>query len=247
MTSKSSQSVAIVGGGISGVCLAVALIQRGLNVQIYEQAHKYGEIGAGVAFAPNSIRSMQACSPDIYHAFEKVATRNQTKEKQNVWFDFKDGYSDAEIGSEKILFTLKNDTGSNCVHRAHFLDEMVKLVPEGITHFHKHLDTIEQGEEGEQLTLKFHDGTTAKADAVIGCDGIKSRVRAWMLGEDHPATPPVYTHKYAYRGLIPMAKAIEALGEDNAVNAKFYVNHITMYCPVSTMLTSNSSAKMATS
>lgn len=225
MSNKSSPSIAIVGGGISGVVLAIALERRGLNVQIYEQAHKFGEIGAGVAFSPNATRAMRSCSPEIYEAFEKVATRNQSPEKKQVWFDFKDGYKkDQEIGKEQVYFTLNNDDGANAVHRAHFLDEMVKLVPDGITHFKKHLDTIEHGQDSGKLTLKFHDGTTAVADAVIGCDGIKSRVRAWMLGDNHPAIPPVYTHKYAYRGLIPMPKAIEALGKDNAQNAKMHVS-----------------------
>lgn len=59
--------------------------------------------------------------------------------------------------------------------------------------------------------------------AVIGCDGIKSRVRQLIVGENHPAAHPTYTHKYAYRGLIPMEKAKEALGEDNAVNAKLHM------------------------
>lgn len=165
---------------------------------------------------------MQACSPDVYEAFEKVVTHNQWP-KKNVWFDFQDGYDkDSKVGEEKLLFTLTNDYGANSVHRAHFLDEVVKLVPEGVTHFKKHLDTIEPRED-EMVTLRFHDGTTAEADAVVGCDGIKARTRAWMLGEDHPGAAPVYTHKYAYRGLIPMQRAVDALGDDNAKNGKMHL------------------------
>ena len=61
--STTRPSIAIVGGGISGAVLAIALIRRGIDVQVYEQAHAFGEIGAGVAFgefasspfAPHSI------------------------------------------------------------------------------------------------------------------------------------------------------------------------------------------------
>ena len=168
---------------------------------------------------------MKACSPDIYEAFEKVATRNQWPEKKDVWFDFVDGYDkDAPVGKEKKLFSLRNSDGNNAVHRAHFLDEVVKLVPEGITHFKKHLDTIEQLSPEGKVTLKFHDGTTASADAVIGCDGIKARTRAWMLGgDDKPGAAPVYTHKYAYRGLIPMQHAVAELGEDLAKNSHMHM------------------------
>ncbi|KAI6832635.1 salicylate hydroxylase [Hortaea werneckii] len=217
-------TIAIVGGGISGATLAIALIRRGINVTVYEQAHAFGEIGAGVAFSPNSVRAMQACSPDIYNAFEKVCTTNQWPSKKNIWFEFSDSMDQNQaVGQEKRLFTLYNDTGANAVHRAHFLDELVKLIPEGVTQFKKLLDTIEQTSADSKVTLKFHDGTTAEADAVIGCDGIKARTRAWMLGDDHPGAPPVYTYKYAYRGLIPMERAVEALGEDNAKNSKMHL------------------------
>ena len=74
------------------------------------------------------------------------------------------------MGEEKLLFSLENDYGANSVHRANFLDEMTKLVPEGVTHFKKHLDTIEQAAGEEKMKLRFHDGTTAEADAVSICD-----------------------------------------------------------------------------
>ncbi|MCJ1413698.1 hypothetical protein MMC32_000022 [Xylographa parallela] len=229
MTSQSDEGkqafdIAIIGGGIAGITLAIALINRSINVKIYEQAHAFGEIGAGVAFSPNATQAMEICSDGIYQGFEKVATKNQWASKKGVWFDFVDGYHhDESMGNqEKFLFQLSNELGQNAVHRAHFLDEMVKLVPEGVSHFRKHLDVVTEEESGK-LRMKFHDGSEALADAVIGCDGIKSRVRQLILGEDDPASQPQYTHKYAYRGLIPVKKATEVLGEENAVNAKLHM------------------------
>jgi salicylate hydroxylase len=73
------------------------------------------------------------------------------------------------------------------------------------------------------MVMNFLDGTTAEADCVIGCDGIKSRVRQILFGKDHPSARPVYTHKYAYRGLIPMEKAVVAVGEERAQNACMHV------------------------
>jgi len=113
--------VAIVGGGISGVTLALALINRGIEVQIYEQAHKFGEIGAGVAFNPAASRAMEVCSPEIYEAFESVATNNQWPEKSKVWFDWLDGQNDKEVGKEEYCFTISNSSGNNAVHRYFWL------------------------------------------------------------------------------------------------------------------------------
>lgn len=48
---------------------------------------------------------------------------------------------------------------------------------------------------------------------MIGCDGIRSRVRQLVFGEENPASYPHYSHKYAARGLIPMDKAKAALGD----------------------------------
>ncbi|WVQ68032.1 uncharacterized protein L199_006238 [Kwoniella botswanensis] len=221
----SQPRIAIIGGGISGVCLAIALQKRNIDVTLYEQAPKFGEIGAGVAFNPAATRAMKLCSTDIYDAFEKVATTNMSSEKQKTWFDWLDGEADEPIGQEPYLFSVTNEFGANAVHRAHFLDEIVDLLKEGTTKFGKHLDTIIDEGDTKPLKMRFHDGTEEETDAIIGCDGIKSSVRTWMLGKDYPGSSPSYTHKYAYRGLIPMKKAVEALGEDLAQNAKMHMGH----------------------
>lgn len=65
---------------------------------------------------------------------------------------------------------------------------------------------------------------------VIGCDGIKSRVRALLLGDDlHPAASPSFTHKYAYRGLVPMDKAVAAVGEELASNSCMHVCVVSVF------------------
>jgi salicylate hydroxylase len=164
MTSSNRLDIAIVGGGISGVTLAIALLDRGLKVNVYEQASRFGEIGAGVAFNPAAARAMKICSHKIFTAYEKVVTRNQGGEKQDIWFDWVDGHNDTKVGEEEYAFSIGNESGANAVHRAHFLDELVKHVPDGVTQFGKHLDTIRELQDGK-LKLKFHDGTDATADA----------------------------------------------------------------------------------
>jgi salicylate hydroxylase len=167
---------AIIGEGIAGLALGVALHKRNISVTIYEAAAHFGEIGAGVAFTRNAVEAMQICDSGVYEAFSKVITNNQWPSKQKVWFDFLDGMNKT-TGHQEAEFTILSEVGMNGVHRAAFLDEMVKLVEgEGIAQFGKRLEEIEEGSNGK-LSMKFKDGTTAVADAVIGCDGIKSRVR----------------------------------------------------------------------
>ena len=228
MASSKDFEIAIIGGGIAGMTLAIALLKRNIKVKIYEQAHKFGEIGAGVAFGPNAVRAMQICDRAIEAAFDRTVTHNQWPSKRRVWFDFLDGTStvtagDGDSGYQDALFSVPCSQGSNGVHRAHYLAELLKLFPESLTALGHHLDNVSESKDTGRLLLHFHNGDLAEADAVIGCDGIKSRVRQLIVGEDHPSAHPGYSHKYAYRGLIPMEKAIEAVGEERALNSCFYV------------------------
>lgn len=71
--------------------------------------------------------------------------------------------------------------------------------------------------------MKFADGTITEADAVIGCDGIKSVCREFVLGKNNQLSQPMFTGKHAYRGLIPMEKAIAAIGAEKAQNRTMFL------------------------
>ncbi|CAG9986792.1 unnamed protein product [Clonostachys byssicola] len=214
MTPQKDIDIAIVGGGIAGLTLAIALHHRGVPFTLYEQAPAFGEIGAGVSFTPSAVQAMKCCHDGIYAAFEKVCTRNEWESKQKLWFDYHDGYNTPPGHS----FPISNSLGQRGVHRAEFLDQLVNLIPQHVARFNKVLTSISDAANGK-LVMEFLDGTTAEADAIIGCDGIKSRVRQELF----PTSNPSYSHKYAYRGLIPMNKAIEAVGNENAQNACMYM------------------------
>lgn len=113
----------------------------------------------------------------------------------------------------------------SAAHRAQFLDELVKLIPEGCATFGKALKDVEMLSEEQGVRLHFVDGTTVEASAVIGCDGIRSRTRQIVLGADNPAAYPNYTSEYAYRALVPVEVATEVLGEELATNGQLYCGH----------------------
>jgi salicylate hydroxylase len=221
MSSKSELEFAIIGGGIGGLSLGLALLHRGINVQVYEAARHFGEIGAGVSFTPNAIHAMTVCHPGIEVAFKEVRTINAWKSKEKSWFEIYDGLAGSNGRVSPHKFSVTSSLGQNGVHRARFLDELIKAFPTEKAHFGKRLNKYSKQEDGNYL-MTFHDGTTATAHAIIGCDGIKSNVRASMFGFDHPCARPSYTHKFAYRGLIPMEDAIAAVGEEKALNGSFY-------------------------
>ncbi|KAK4549296.1 hypothetical protein LTR36_007755 [Oleoguttula mirabilis] len=215
-------SIAVVGGGIGGLCTAIGLLHQGVPVEIYEAASGFAEIGAGVSLGPNAARAMKLIDPAIYDGFLRCATNNGWPDRQHFWFSFRKG-EDASSPFGTRFFDLWCETGQASVHRARFLDELVALVPKGIAHFGKRLDDVQ--DTGDHVVLRFADGTTATHSALIGCDGIKSKVRHAVLGADHPAANAVFTGKYAYRGLIPMADAAALMGDELARNSQMYLGH----------------------
>ncbi|KAH0492024.1 hypothetical protein TgHK011_003421 [Trichoderma gracile] len=218
--------VAIVGGGIGGLALAIGLQQHGhIRTKIYESASKFSEIGAGVFFGANAIRAMSLIHPSVGEAYARISTTVGWQSKQDTYFDFILAHelhglpTGTPITSPKLSATERHSTA----HRAHFVDELVRLIPKDMAHFGRRLIAVSRDEPRGKTILAFADGTTAEADAVIGCDGIKSVCRDFVLGKDNPLSQPVFTGKHAYRGLIPMDRAIAAIGEEKAQNRYMFI------------------------
>ena len=182
-------------------------------------APAFAEIGAGVSLGPNAARAMAMIDTGIYEGFLRCATNNAWPEYQKYWFSFRKGQDENTKFGTKFL-DLYCGTGQMSVHRARYLDELVALVPKEISHFGKKFEAVE--DKGDHVILHFDDGTTAKHSAVIGCDGVKSRMREVVLGKNHSATRPTFSGKYAYRGLIPMNDAAALMGDELARNSQMY-------------------------
>lgn len=229
-------SLAIVGGGIAGLMLALSTARHSPHIPLtlYESAPKFGEIGAGVAFGPNAVRTMYKISPEVTRGFERVRTANQSDDRAGTYFCWRVGMDGGSaeargkgVRAGEVVDTTKftgvaAEWGHGMVHRAGFLDEMVNLVSETVrVEFGKRC--VEYTDEGEAgVVLRFADGTEARHAAAVGCDGIKSRMRVLLLGDEDPAAYAEFTGKYCYRGLIPMEKAIAELGEAAAANSSMY-------------------------
>jgi salicylate hydroxylase len=216
--------VAIVGGGIGGAVLGVALSEfKHITFTIYESRSAFGEIGAGIAFGANGHLAMKLISSSLWEAYVGRASFNGWPEKQDTWFDFRVGEKGENEGESIIEVKMLDKVTQGTIVRAHFLDELVKLLPDDCAVFNKRLVDVDQS--GEKVVCKFMDGTEAEADLVVGCDGIKSGCRPLVYGKDSNLSQAVFTQKVAYRGLVPMKIAEQAIGAEMANNRQMYLGH----------------------
>lgn len=182
--------VAIVGGGLGGMSFLNAALYAGLkNVQLYEQAPQFGEVGAGVNITSNANR--------ILDEFGLQESMTHKSSRQLPCYMEYHNYRTGEYLGHINEFSKPP---ARLLHRAHLLDSLKERVPESSLHLGKRLASIDRntGAGDVPYTLHFEDGTTASADIVIGCDGIKSNVREDMGLRDSPN----YSGQVVYRGFV---------------------------------------------
>ncbi|KAK0736287.1 hypothetical protein B0T21DRAFT_411474 [Apiosordaria backusii] len=218
--------VAIVGAGIAGITLGLGLRDRNVPFTIYERAPGFRDIGAGIGFSPNAEKAMEYLSKGVLKAFKRVANPNGED-----YFQWVDGHSpQGELMYKKFV----GKDGFQGCKRSDILEAWASLLPPGSVEFEKELDGIEEKQDG--ALVRFKDGSEVNATVVVGCDGIRSQVRHYVLGSTakNPvkAAYPGYTQKFCYRSLVPMDQAIKAIGEYKA-STRFMYNgpdaHIITY------------------
>ncbi|KAK0670094.1 hypothetical protein QBC41DRAFT_390327 [Cercophora samala] len=218
--------VAIIGAGIAGITLGLGLRDRNVPFTIYERAPEFRDIGAGIGFSPNAEKAMEYLSKDVLRAFKSVANPNGED-----YFQWVDGHSEE---GELIYKKFVGKDGFQGCKRSDVLTAWESLLPSGSVEFGKELEEIEETSGG--VLVSFKDGSKVNATVVVGCDGIRSQVRHYVLGSTAKNTVkaayPGYSQKFCYRALVPMDKAVEAIGEYKS-STRFMYNgpdsHIITY------------------
>ncbi|KAI1335040.1 salicylate hydroxylase [Xylariaceae sp. FL0016] len=184
-----NKRIAIVGGGLGGMAFANSALHSGLtNIHLYEAAPQFTEVGAGVNITANGNRLIDAfgIGPDMLWK----SSRNPPTYMEYYHYRTGDflGQID-ELGEPR----------SRQIHRAHLLEAFQKNIPESKISLSKRLANLDWDTDKKCYILSFQDGTTAEADIVVGCDGIKSVVRQQHLGL---TDNPVYSGQMVYRGYV---------------------------------------------
>src|SRR5262244_760339 len=189
---STSKHAVVVGAGIGGLTAALALLKRGIDVQVYEQSDQLGEIGAGIQISSNGTRVLFALGLEA--ALAQVQVRPERRELRHWstgetwnWFD---------LGDKNVQ---RFGTPHLMLHRAdlHGLlaDAVRALKPDAIA-LNKRCVAVASHARHAEAT--FEDGSSVRTPYLIGADGIHSKVRVCLFGP----SKPIFTGCIAWRGLI---------------------------------------------
>ncbi|MFC7337913.1 FAD-dependent monooxygenase [Haloferula chungangensis] len=187
---KRDSEIAIIGAGIGGLSLAAELQLRGVPFQIYEQAEQLGEVGAGIGLWSNATRCLSKIGID-----------------DDFWTKHGCEVHKAEIANPagRVLshcdvrpIVAKLEAGSYIVHRADLHRALAEKVSSDSLSLRKSLVNLEARED--RAWLRFSDGSEASATIVVGADGLRSRVRSAVFGNQAPR----YAGQTCYRGIADL-------------------------------------------
>jgi salicylate hydroxylase len=191
--------ILIAGGGIGGLVAALALIQRGFAVQVYEQAPELREFGAGIGITPNGSRVLIELG--LQHELEQVTSRPISWAMRL----FNTGEIWQRPGSGAGL-----PAAVWIVHRADLHQTLATALEgraPGSVRVGARCMSFEQ--DADEVTLLLDTGERVTGDALVGADGVHSRIRREMFGEGRAT----FTGYMAWRAVMPIERVPERLRE----------------------------------
>jgi 5-methylphenazine-1-carboxylate 1-monooxygenase len=182
--------VAIVGGGIGGLALALGLQQRGIACDVYEAAPDIQELGVGITLLPHAMRELAALG--LQPLLEPLAIENLESVFFNRWGQFvyreprgrHAGYAVPELGMHR-----------GKLHGVMYQEALRRL---GGSRIHLNHRFVGLQQDAGQVTLAFADirgnpRAPVQADVVVACDGFNSAVRRKFYPDEKPAFAGINT------------------------------------------------------
>jgi 2-polyprenyl-6-methoxyphenol hydroxylase-like FAD-dependent oxidoreductase len=240
-----NETILVVGGGLGGAAVALALARKGFGVRLMEQAPEFGVIGYGIQLGPN-----------VFPMFDRLGVSDAVlqqaiRPKAVLMVDWIDGGEIARIPTGDS-FVRRFKRPYIVIHRVDLhrilLDACereanVELMPlTGAASF---------DDNGDRVRLTTADDRVIEGAALIGADGLRSTIRQQMFDEGEPRTIGYAAH----RTIVPMADVKFDVDRDDVVlwsGHGFHIVHYplrggTLFNIVTVFRTSNEAAPSDTS
>jgi len=175
--------IAIIGGGIGGLTVALALKQFGFEPQVFEQAPKLLEVGSAIIIWPNAMRVLHQLG------LAELVRHDGGALEQAQWLNH-----DGRLINRFAL--PETDFPAVVLHRARLQEELVRALPPDSIHLGHVFESFAQN--SDVVLAKFTNGASLEFDLLIGADGLHSHVRAQLRNDG----PPTYRDYIAWRGVV---------------------------------------------
>ncbi|GGJ36955.1 FAD-dependent oxidoreductase [Deinococcus roseus] len=197
---KPDTLIIVVGAGIAGPTLGMALQQAGFQPTLYESSAETAEgIGAFLTLSTNGIQALRVIRADLPVLKRGFATPELTLRSHTGKF----------LGKTSTGTPLPDGTSSHTLKRADLYEALYQeALRRGVRFVHgKHL--VDATETPEGVTAHFSDGSTATGDLLIGSDGVHSVLRSVI---DLHAPRPTYSGLLTTGGYVQNVKVDVPVG-----------------------------------
>jgi salicylate hydroxylase len=196
-----NKRVLIAGGGIGGLATALACSRTGWVVRLFERSAEFTEVGAGIQIGPNVVKVLHGWG--LGAELDRVAAFPHR-------LQVRDAVSGRELGVLPLGERAVQKYGAPyaTIHRA----DLHRLLLDAIrqqsdARLDRNSWLASYADNGHAVTLRTTDGLDVEGDALVGADGLWSRVREILLNDG----PPRVTGHLAYRAMLPQAGLPERL------------------------------------
>ena len=199
--SAHTHPVVIAGGSIGGLATALGLARKGVRSLVLERAAELGEIGAGIQLGPNA-----------FHCFDQLGIGEAARDMA-VFIDalrLMDALTAEEIVRVPLDEPFRARFGNPyaVVHRGDLHGVMLRACrASDLIELRTSSEVVGYDQDGSGVEVRVGDGSTTTGRALIGADGLWSRVRAQVVGDG----PPRVSGHTTYRSVIPTDQMPEDL------------------------------------
>ncbi|MFQ4143717.1 FAD-dependent monooxygenase [Chlorogloeopsis sp. ULAP02] len=190
---QTKKKIIIVGGGIGGAATALALSRAGFEAIVYERMKELREVGAGIALWANATHILK----NLGLLEDAIRVGCLTT---NYQFNSQSGRELVNVLVDRFELPVV------AIHRAELHQLLLSNIPSEKLVLGQTFEGFEQ--DKSQVRAYFASGLSVEGDALIGADGLRSRVRANLLGD----RPPTYRNFKTWRGLTDYIPSRYRLG-----------------------------------
>lgn len=182
------EKIAIIGAGPGGLATAIALRNKGFDVQVYEKAQEFRPAGTGLGLTPNGLNFLEAMSPGIVESLKASGCELRQMVLKNVRGETIRANTSKHLEKYGQTFIL--------VWWWNLQKVLASRLPSDIIHLNHRCIGFKQNDSN--VEIYFDNGNTVNADLLIGADGVNSVIRETLTGENQPN----YLNSMCWRSVI---------------------------------------------